>query len=289
MLKSEQPRYYASTQYILPADQAETARLNEQHIIILKAFENRLFLAPLNLNTGDRVLESAAGSGIWAVEFAEANHVNGNEVEIECIDISSKQFPTTPGPPHVHFSIHSVTSLPLEWVNTFSYIHQRFVVLALNDSLWRSSIKELFRVLKLGGWIELVELETKRLHSNLGPCTDKLCSWVDKLYAEKGIIQDISVYLCPILEEAGFIDVHCETREVPVGGLVKQVGNGYTGEHCGKVCMAMKEFLINKGVSDFVTEKEFDELVEGAVPEWNNSKDAYVRYYTIFAQKPVFS
>lgn len=73
-------RYYSSVQYLLPADREETARfvcnnsyftylltmyhrLDAQHLIIVKAFENRLSLAPLNLVAGDKVLESAAGSG----------------------------------------------------------------------------------------------------------------------------------------------------------------------------------------------------------------------------------
>lgn len=38
-------------------------RLNLQHRIIIRAFENQLAVAPLNLKSGDRVLESGAGSG----------------------------------------------------------------------------------------------------------------------------------------------------------------------------------------------------------------------------------
>lgn len=74
-------RHYTSEQYLLPADTVETARfvwifsgcdlhdkfepcrLNHQHAWITQAFENRLHIAPVSLNTGDKVLESAAGSG----------------------------------------------------------------------------------------------------------------------------------------------------------------------------------------------------------------------------------
>ncbi|KAJ4469774.1 hypothetical protein C8J55DRAFT_564422 [Lentinula edodes] len=288
MAEQDQARYYASRQYLLPADQAETKRLNEQHLIVVKAFENRLSLAPLTLHTGDKVLESAAGSGIWALNFARENSANGIEVEIECIDISFKQFPNTFSP-HLHFSVHSVVNLPREWSNMFSYVHQRLVIFAMNDSLWRSAINELLRVLQPGGWIELVEFETKRFHWGIGPSSDKLYSLTDKLYAEKGIIKNVSDYLCTLLTEVGFVNVHCETREVPVGGFAKQVRNGYTGEHCGEVCMVMKELLVEGGDSGGVTAEEFDGLVQGAVREWNDSTEVYVKYYMIFAQKAMAS
>lgn len=70
----------AIREYLLPADRRETERLvcfivfprsltktvfrlNFQHRIIIRAFENQLAVAPLSLKSGDRVLESGAGSG----------------------------------------------------------------------------------------------------------------------------------------------------------------------------------------------------------------------------------
>ena len=85
------PRFYASTQYLLPADEAETTRsvqhlltranaglmihnyerLNLQHRVIVRAVETRRTLAPLTLKAGDRVLESGAGSGKIGVSSSE--------------------------------------------------------------------------------------------------------------------------------------------------------------------------------------------------------------------------
>ncbi|KAJ4470959.1 hypothetical protein J3R30DRAFT_3532531 [Lentinula aciculospora] len=280
-------RYYPSPQYLLPADEKEAIRLDAQHLIIVKAFENRLSLAPLTLTAGDKVLESAAGSGIWALEFAALNIVNGAAVDIECIDISSRQFPSI-HPAHIHFSVQSVANLPYEWTNTFAYAHQRLIVLAMNASLWRSAISEMYRVLRPGGWLELVEFETERFHCGVGPSSNKLCSLVDKLFAEKGIIQDVSVYLCPLLEEVGFIDVQSETRDVPVGGRrVVEGGNGYTGEEWGEGWMGIKVPVVNGGGYGVVnTAEEFDGLLQNSVREWNNSKEVHTSFYTILARKP---
>ncbi|KAJ4472098.1 hypothetical protein J3R30DRAFT_1034336 [Lentinula aciculospora] len=261
-------RYYVSTEYLLPADKAETVRLNEQHSMIIKAFENRLFLAPVNFNNGDKVLESAAGSGIWALAFAAENMVNSVELDIECIDISPKQFPTS-YPSHIHFSVHSVVKLPLEWTNTFSYIHQRFIGFAMNDLLWNSAINELFRVTQSGGWIELFEIETKSLsYCDVGPSSNVLCSLWEAVTAQKGIIGNVSAYLCPLLEKTGFVHVHCETRDIPIGGRRGfEGGNGYSGELWGEGWMAMKAPLIKKENSDAArVSEEYNALVQGAKP-----------------------
>ncbi|KAJ3876749.1 hypothetical protein F5051DRAFT_466710 [Lentinula edodes] len=96
------PRYYPSVQCLLPADREEAARLDAQHLIIVQAFENWLSLAPLKLV-----------AGISALEFSAENDTNGVKVDIECIDLSSKQFPPTGTyTSNIHFSVHSIISLP---------------------------------------------------------------------------------------------------------------------------------------------------------------------------------
>ncbi|KAF9060598.1 hypothetical protein BDP27DRAFT_1236583, partial [Rhodocollybia butyracea] len=94
-----------------------------QHRILKKAFGDELALAPITLHSHDLVLESGAGTGIWAQEFSAFHSQNNVLLNIECIDISDKQFPRE-YPSNIHFSIHSVTDLPQEWKNSFSYIHQ---------------------------------------------------------------------------------------------------------------------------------------------------------------------
>ncbi|KAJ3862965.1 hypothetical protein EV359DRAFT_65198 [Lentinula novae-zelandiae] len=282
------PRYYPSVQCLLPADREEAARLDAQHLIIVQAFENWLSLAPLKLVAGDKVQQEAVrlfshthntGSyylikGIWALEFSAENDTNGVKVDIECIGLSSKQFPPTGTyTSKIHFSVHSIISLPLSWTNTFAYAHQRLIVLALNDSLWRQAIAELYRVLQPGGYLELVEFKTKRFHCGVGPSFNKLWSLVDDLFVEKGIIQGVLTYLCPLLGEMGFVNVRCQVRDVPVGGrqCVFQSGAGYTGEKWGEGWMGVKVPVVKGGGYGVVNMKEeFDVLLgpSAAIQVW---------------------
>ncbi|KAJ3753788.1 hypothetical protein EV360DRAFT_52857 [Lentinula raphanica] len=292
-------RFYASEQYLLPADQMETRRLNAQHKMITTLFDGMLSMAPTNLTSGDRVLESAAGTGIWALEFFEKNRADGVILAIDCIDISSAQFPAN-HPPQLHFSVNSVADLPNpEWSNTFTYVHERLLTFAMNDSLWRSAVSELFRVIKPGGWVELVEMNVDLSGWSVGPNSTKLIAFSDAAFGAKGVIKDLSVYLPRILKEAGFVDVNCKPRgilmgeELELGGEATDEFRTDAGTYSFSKMwrqgyMGMKGRAVESGgFGIFTTVREYEALVEASAREWSDSKEAYVTFHTILAQKPM--
>ncbi|KIK61407.1 hypothetical protein GYMLUDRAFT_42991 [Collybiopsis luxurians FD-317 M1] len=277
-------RYYASEQYFLPADEAENKRLNLQHQVIVRAFDNKLSLAPLSLKSGDRVLESAAATGIWAFEFFEENERNGVILNMECIDISSRPFPKNQLSSNIHFSVHSAADLPGGWNSTFSFVHQRLLIAALDDPTSRSIISEFFRVLLPGGWVELVEIEGKDLHYAVGPSSTRLQSILVKMIKAKELVGNLNTYLPRSLAEAGFVDVQCDIRNIPIG-----IGEGeYSAEAWGKFWRGLKRDVMDGGGYGVVkAEDEYEELVDETVREWKTcSKQAYITYYTILARKP---
>ncbi|KIK52161.1 hypothetical protein GYMLUDRAFT_50042 [Collybiopsis luxurians FD-317 M1] len=280
----KQQRYYVSEQYLLPADETETARLNSQHYVYVKLFGNKLSLAPLQLKSGDRVLESAAGTGIWALEFLEENEKKGITLDMECVDISDKQF-TQKHPSNIHFSLHSVTDLPAEWNSRFSYVHQRLLVTSIDRSVWPKVISELFRVLSPGGWIEIAEVQLKSYQLDVGPFSKKMQSLVLTMMADKGYSLDVAAYIPSLLEGAGFVDVQSEGRQ----GCIGQSGEkGFPIEERGSFFRALKRTIMNAGGYGIVrTEQEYEELVRGSELEWiTHSDEAYVYIYTFYARKP---
>ncbi|KAF9072812.1 hypothetical protein BDP27DRAFT_1445532 [Rhodocollybia butyracea] len=284
--KMEQ-RHYASLQsYLLPDDGLETARLSLQHRVMTKAFEDRLVLAPVSFKSNDRILESGAGTGIWALEFSAYILQRHNlRLDIECIDISDKQFPQK-YPSNIHFSIHSVTNLPKKWRNSFSYIHQRLLIVAMNESLWNKAINQLFEVLIPGGWIELVEVEAKTLEFGVGPCSKRLVSLITSFYKAKGVIGDLGMYLPNLLERVGFTDIHCESRRVPIRRSWNNDGLNRSQQRYD-LYMGMKiPILAGGGYGVIETGAEYDQLIEGSLNEWDKSNEAYSTYYTIVGRKP---
>ncbi|KAF9072811.1 S-adenosyl-L-methionine-dependent methyltransferase [Rhodocollybia butyracea] len=279
-------RHYASAQsYLLPADSLETARLNLQHCIITKAFEDRLALAPVHLKPNDRVLESGAGTGIWALEFSAFGAQNNSLLDIECIDISDKQFPLK-YPTNIHFSIQSVTNLPVEWKNSFSYVHQRLLVTAMNDSRWNQTINQLFDVLAPGGWVELVEVESANLGYGVGPYSKRLVSLITSLYKAKGVIGNLGVYLPNLLEKVGFVDIHCESRRVPIHRSHNNDGLNRSKQYYDLWMGIKAPVLAGGGYGIVENETEYDQLLQGCLNEWDESNVATTTYYTIVARKP---
>lgn len=146
------------------------------------------------------------------LDFATQNAQN---IKIDGIDISSQQYPST-HPSNLHFSVGSVTDLPAEWTNTFAFAHQRLPVGGLTASMWNAAIAEIYRVLTPGAWVELVEAEADPRHFAVGPHSTKAVSVIRMFSESRGVIMDLQAHLPLLLQDAGFVDVHYEPRNVPL-------------------------------------------------------------------------
>lgn len=236
----------------------------------------------------DTYYASKFTKGIWALEFFAKNFDNNIILNLECIDITAKQFPQKdPGslPSNIHFLVNSVLDLPSHWSNTFVYAHQRLLYVAMNESRWQLAIEQLFRCLEPGGWLELVEVDVKGYELGGGPHSKRLFSLISRLYAENGVIVDLSVYLLDLLEKTGFLEIHCERRIVPVRRDSSE--DGISSQEFYDLWMGMKgPILAGHGYGIIETSEEFDTMMEGSLAEWQDSQDAWVTFYNITARKP---
>ncbi|CAI0649920.1 unnamed protein product [Colletotrichum noveboracense] len=66
-------RYHAFRRgvYVLPNDDLEMERLEVTHAMAVKAIGNRPYLAPLEKDKVQRILDIGTGIGIWAIEMAD--------------------------------------------------------------------------------------------------------------------------------------------------------------------------------------------------------------------------
>lgn len=66
-------------------------------------------------------------------------------------------FPTAIRPENVKFDLHNIVNgLPYP-DNTFDYVNMRLLIVSLKTTEWPMVIAEIFRVLKPGGLVQLVE------------------------------------------------------------------------------------------------------------------------------------
>ncbi|KAI8979010.1 S-adenosyl-L-methionine-dependent methyltransferase [Pilobolus umbonatus] len=100
------------------------------------------------------VLDVGCGSGSWlmdmATEFPSAQFIGIDQASL---------FPTDIRPPNVEFKkVNILNGLPYE-DNTFDVVQMRLFLFAFNKYQWVQSMKEIYRVLKPGGFIQLLEVQ----------------------------------------------------------------------------------------------------------------------------------
>ncbi|KAI0942582.1 hypothetical protein AcW1_003173 [Taiwanofungus camphoratus] len=171
------------------------SRLALQHELLNRHYKGRLILAPISIASGDRVLDSGTGSSSWLLGLISSVPPS---VELFGINIESRLFlledeRITSREGNTHFSVGTITKLPVEWSNIFLLVHQRLLVAALRFPEWIHAIREMFRVLAPDGWVQLEEVGEWKASA----ITDKHRSLVQTLFYAKDY-SSIVPNICPL-------------------------------------------------------------------------------------------
>ncbi|PBK66264.1 hypothetical protein ARMSODRAFT_355276 [Armillaria solidipes] len=266
--------------YLLPSDALEKQRLESQHSFLKRTLcDGKSVMAPISLGPGDKVLDSGTGSGAWVLSLAKEVPLS---VSFAAIDIQSKIFPKL-FPTNVFFHHHSVTDLPGEWANSYSLINQRVLYAALTESQWDSALVETHRVLAPGGWVQLIE--GSEIPPRTGPYSERIGKILAKLYAHKGLVIDVAKRLPDMLTREGFINVHSETRALPVGAWAGTDGTELR-DNLATVYSAMRGPIFEAGGFGLVSsEQEYDDLLNDLTKEWDDGPDVFEDWTVVYAQK----
>ncbi|KAF8999985.1 hypothetical protein BDQ17DRAFT_1391398 [Cyathus striatus] len=275
------PRTFSCDQYILPSDEIERKRyyirLQFQHELIKRIYDNNLILAPVKFNSGDKILECGTGSGAWVMDISKSVP---SSVGIHGFDIASRLFPLSP-PSNLSFSTSSVSSMTKEWENSFKLVHQRLLMAGLQVEHWLKATCEMYRVVVPGGWVQLGEVGFWRA----GPATKRHRELVRTVFESKGLLLDCADHLEEWVKLAGFKNIHVERRSIPLGGW-----GGRNGQEAMvnwiEVFRALKTPTLNGGGFGYVnSESEFDKMIDEVEREWDQTPGADMQFIIVYGQK----
>ncbi len=262
-LSGELRTYLTDAPYLLPKDALEDQRLNFQHRVLYRTISNH-YLAPIAETTAT-ILDVGTGTGIWPVEMAALfpqAHIIG-------VDASLSSLPN-PLPTQCLFCQANVLQgLPFPDAQ-FDMTHQRLLVAAIPTARWSGVVRELVRVTREGGWIELLEIGDTI--QNAGPATERLLTWMTGISKSLGFEMGILSHLGDLLQQAGCQMVESQDIPVPLGEWAGAVGqmlktdvlHGY---------MALKDTYCPRSNTP---PEVFDEMIQAAAAEWEQNHASYM-------------
>lgn len=200
--------------YILPRHPSEIDRLDIQHYALREKLQAN-FLAPVG--APETILDVGSGTGQWAfdvcAEFPMATVVG--------LDLVTSK----PGPDGYRFvRANALHGLPFA-TDSFDFVHMRFLTAGLPLKSWSAVVRELVRVARPGGWVELAEAATWIRPA--GPATTHLSELTFRLARDHGL--DTTGIVFRSLDEwprrAGLSDVERRTTDLPMGEWGGRVGS----------------------------------------------------------------
>ncbi|CAG8437306.1 9831_t:CDS:2 [Dentiscutata heterogama] len=246
--------------YPMPNDEDEQDRLHLQHFLMRYLWQSN-FSAPINhilTKPGSKIIDIACGAGSWSFDMATTYPT----IDVVGLDISPLQ-PTQIKPKNfTYVKANVLEEIPFE-DSTFDFVYQRFMSYAYTKDEWPSAINELVRILKPGGFIELMEPSPELF--DLGPIAKRIWGAQSMLVTQRGVDLDVYQKLEKILQDQGQLEnikkevkiIHhginnnVQLNKVDINNLVSIMGGMKT--HTTKVLQ--------------ITDDEFDELLKAAEME----------------------
>ncbi|SCO18615.1 related to methyltransferase [Fusarium fujikuroi] len=219
--------------YFAPIDEDEISRLEVMHGVLSRLFDGRLIFPPIR--SPRRILDCGCGPGDWAIEVATQYpdaevsfpYAIGKSPLQGAIFVghpSQAKFDT----PCSIIELEASGSCRLLWShprasrrftfrsNHFDVVHSQMVAGGIHANRWRSYIRDIFRVLKPGGWCQMVEIYFNAQSDN----DHALSQWSRQYLESQQPYKDprAPLQLASWMRSAGFTEVESRLLTLPMCG-----------------------------------------------------------------------
>ncbi|OCK86024.1 S-adenosyl-L-methionine-dependent methyltransferase [Lepidopterella palustris CBS 459.81] len=201
--------------YCVPVDYEEEERLLKQHDVIQRLFGDRLYFPPIEYP--EKVLECGYGRGYWALAMAETFE----DSEVTAIDIYPAEVPEAPENLECEIWDLNRALTPSFPANTYNLIHCQFVSPGIHRNRWQNFVRDLRRLSKRGGWVQMAEYYYN-FQSDAGLLTQDhaLRQWGDAYRSAMEIEHRdprVGHRLGQMMADAGLVDVRSIKYDLPIG------------------------------------------------------------------------
>jgi SAM-dependent methyltransferase len=258
-------RYLEDSAYQLPKDAEEDVRLNFQHHALFHAIGNH-YVAPLSppLQT---ILDVGTGTGIWASEMARLFPTT----TVVGIDLAATSFQQPSQDNCLLRTGNVLTGLPFP-DRFFSFTHQRLLVAGIPGAKWPGVIRELVRVTREQGWIELVEIDNQM--EGAGPATAKMQEFMNTISQSLGFDWEVIRHLGDLLRQERLQRVEMQPIRIPVGKWAGRVGEMMKQDLLAATNAVRGRYCTLAGISG----SAFDQMLRDVAQEWEATHSFCVFY-----------
>lgn len=268
-------RFVADAPYMLPKDDVEINRLDFQHYLLRSALRGNY--APLLKNPGD-ILDSGRGTGRWALEMAR-HFPDARVVALDIVAPPTETGAPSPDRPANYSFVAGDILKGLTFADaSFDFTHQRALLGAIPEQAWPGVARELARVTRSGGWVQLVEPAPA---PQGGPGMNALAGWIQQASVRRGINTAAGARIREYLAEAGLCDISAREITIPMGARAGRIGVMAETNYFS-VFSSARNFIVAMGAA---SADDYDAALAQAKIELDRGE--YVSpYYLAYGRKP---
>src|SRR5260370_13015550 len=248
-------------------------RLDFQHYFLRQVLGGH-YVSPLEPEKIRTILDVGCGTGRWGYEMAQTFP----KALVTGLDLEEIQQAGIRKPENYSFTRGNLLKgLPFA-DGTFECVHQRFVMVYQPLEQWPDDIRELLRVTRPGGFLEIVDGGS--VYQPMGPMTQQLTEWWVALFRPLGVnplkVSELDRYA----EQAGLRNAVAQVIDLPIGAWGGRLGQMVQQDLESVFSSVSPRFTAQLGVSPAMLANFLPRLTA----EWNQLHTS-LRVFMIYGQR----